>query len=101
MTILSMIDPKALAEADSGYFSTTGMPLSPHSATPGSMGTFPRNCTLRASAALWPPPDLKMSVTSPQWGQTNPLMFSTIPMMGMLVSAPNLRDFLLSSRATS
>lgn len=101
LTILSMIPAKAFADSDDGSLSTIGMPESPESTIPGSIGTLPRNCTFISPAVASPPPDPNMSVTSPQWGHTNPLMFSTIPMIGIPVSAAKTRDFLLSSNATS
>ena len=98
--ILSTMPSKACADADLGSLSTMGVPESPLRTTSGSIGTLPRNWMFISLAVSSPPPVLNMSVTFPQWGQTNPLMFSMMPMIGILVSAANPADFLLSSRAT-
>ena len=40
-----------------------------------------------------PPPRPKISVASPQWGQTKALMFSTMPMTGTLIRRSIARAF--------
>ena len=90
----------ALAEAQDGSATTMGIPLSPAAMTPCSIGTLPRNLTFMSLAVFSPPPDLKMSTVCPQWGQTNPLMFSMMPRTGIWPSWQKLRDFRTSARAT-
>ena len=61
---------------------TNDCPLSQAIAICGSMGMDPRKGTFMLLAMFRPPPEEKMCVTSPHFGHTKPLMFSTMPNMG-------------------
>ena len=69
---------------------------------PAEWGNVPLMNIPRVIAAISsPPPLLKMSVTVPHLGQTNPLMFSTTPSTGMLNWRQNVMDLRTSAVATS
>ncbi len=51
----------------------------------GSSGTRPKNGIEYSFANFSAPPDMKISVFSPQQGQINPLIFSTIPKIGSFI----------------
>ena len=55
------------------------VPLSTACVSAGSMGILPRNGTFPISAKDSPPPRENMFVHSEQCGQTNPHIFSNIP----------------------
>src|SRR5947199_10440793 len=61
----------------------------------------PKNGTSMSSADASPPPFLKTSICWPQCGQSIPLIFSTMPMIGIWLSFANETDFRESNSATS
>ena len=64
-------------------------------------GIAPRKECSRSSAPLFPPPLLKMSIASPQWGHERPLMFSMMPSTGTLMDLTMFTAFRESSSETS
>ncbi len=93
---LSSISLNKMAVGDALNSSMKFVPLSADMARLGSIGIAPRNGTPACSASFWPPPFEKIFVQSLQLGQTNPLMFSTIPKMLRFAFRQNV-----SSRRTS
>src|SRR5438094_913702 len=91
----------AWASGRPGSAATTGRPSSLPTRIAGLMGTRPRNGTPSLAAACSAPPLEKMSVSWWQWGQTNPLMFSTNPSTGMFTLSNIVFALMASARATS
>jgi len=56
-----------------------GLPTSPLTTICLSIGIRPRKFMFNSLAARSPPPTLKRSISLPQWGQWNPLIFSMRP----------------------
>ena len=78
----------------SGIFPGTGERCFGMNGTKGVQ--VPKKGTRSSSASNCPPPEANMFVQSAQWGQTKPLMFSTIPRIG----SPALTQKLASRRTS-
>jgi len=100
---LVTISWKALAMTVSGCCATKHLPASQLSRSLGSKGTRPRSGILRSSHIFAAPPVTggKISLWQAQFGQTNPDMFSTTPIIGVSVFLQKFSSFLTSARATS
>src|SRR6185436_18604950 len=92
---------RACAAGPGSRWATAGTPTSPPCRTVTSSGTPPRYSRLCCAANRSPPPRPKISVSSPQCGQANAVMFSTRPTTGTFIRWNMARALVTSLRLSS